>query len=103
MHFLQEMLLLAKKVQCRLRKPMLRILRESCLRRMWTLILKRKKLGSQQTILLLLAPSHKNLDQLIPLSWKKVHCKTRTMIEKQLKIGRETERFHKNLRLQRTS
>ena len=65
---------------------------------------KRKKLG-QQMILLFLAPSHMNLDldSLLLLSWRKVRCKTRVMmIEKQVRIGRETERFHKNLRLQRT-
>ena len=73
--------------------------------RLWMttlLIRKRMKLAQQQTILPFLVPSRKNLDSLLLLSWRKVHCTTRMMIEKQVRIGRETERFHKNLRLQRT-
>ena len=102
MHFLLRMSL-AKKVQCRLRRLMLREKRVPC--RMWMttlLIRKRKMLAQQQTIMSFLEPFHKNLDSLLPLSWWRVHCKMRMMIEKQLKTGRETERFHKNLRLQRT-
>ena len=49
-----------------------------------------------------LEPSRKNLDQPLLKSLRKVRCKMKMMIEEQMKIERETEILHKNLRPQRT-
>ena len=62
---------------------------------MRTLLLQERKTPAQMR-LPSLAPSRKNLGPNLPLSWR-----SRMMIGKRPKIGRETERFHKNLRLQK--
>jgi len=93
-------MLLATKFQCRWRKLTSRKLRERVQCRMWmrTLLLQKRKTPGQKIRL----PSRKNLDPLLPLGWGKVRCRTKMVIGKQLKIGQDwTERFHKNLRLQK--
>ena len=96
-------MLLATKVQCRWRKLTSRKLRERVQCWMWmkTLLLQKRKTPGQKIRLLFLGSSRKNLGPLLPLSWRKVRCRTRMVIGKRLKIGQETERFHKNIRVQK--
>ena len=61
---------------------------------MRTLLLQERKTSAQMR-LPSLAPSRKNLGPNLLLSWR-----SRMMTGKRPKIGRETERFHRNLRLQ---
>ena len=78
----------------------MRKLRERVQCRMWmrTLLLQKRKTPRQKIRL----PSRKNPGPLLPLGWGKVRCRTKMVIGKQLKIGQDwTERFHKNLRLQK--
>ena len=63
-------------------------------------LLRRK--SAVRIILSFLEPSRKNLDQPLLKSLRKVRCKMRMMIEEEMKIERETEILHKNLRPQRT-